>query len=31
MISSRRATGWTIINILVVLYALLPVLWILSL
>lgn len=27
----RRATGWTIINVLVVLYALLPVLWILSL
>lgn len=27
----RPATGWTIINVLVVLYALLPVLWILSL
>ena len=26
-----RATGWTIVNILVLVYALLPVLWILSL
>ena len=26
-----RATGWTVINIIVVAYALLPVLWILSL
>ena len=28
---TRRATGWTVINALVVIYALLPVLWILSL
>lgn len=28
---SRRATGWTVVNVLVVIYALLPVLWILSL
>jgi len=26
-----RATGWTVVNILVVVYALFPVLWILSL
>ena len=30
-VSARRATGWTVVNILVVLYALFPVLWILSL
>jgi multiple sugar transport system permease protein len=30
-VSPGRATGWTVVNILVVLYALLPVLWILSL
>jgi len=30
-IGARRATGWTVVNILVVLYALFPVLWILSL
>jgi multiple sugar transport system permease protein len=30
-VSAGRATGWTVVNILVVLYALLPVLWILSL
>ncbi|WP_396899063.1 carbohydrate ABC transporter permease, partial [Mycolicibacterium sp.] len=29
--NARRATGWGLINILVVVYALLPVLWILSL
>ncbi|MCV7133684.1 carbohydrate ABC transporter permease [Mycobacterium hodleri] len=29
--SSGRATGWTVVNVLVVLYALFPVLWILSL
>ncbi|MCV7419823.1 carbohydrate ABC transporter permease [Mycobacterium yunnanensis] len=29
--SSRRATGWTVVNVVVVLYALFPVLWILSL
>jgi multiple sugar transport system permease protein len=28
---ARRVTGWTVINVLVVMYALLPVLWILSL
>jgi multiple sugar transport system permease protein len=28
---SRRAVGWTVVNVLVVVYALLPVLWILSL
>ena len=26
-----RATGWVVVNVLVVLYALIPVLWILSL
>jgi multiple sugar transport system permease protein len=30
-VGARRATGWTVINVLVVLYALFPVLWILSL
>lgn len=30
-VSAGRATGWTIVNILVVAYALFPVLWILSL
>jgi multiple sugar transport system permease protein len=30
-VGARRATGWTVVNILVVLYALFPVLWILSL
>ena len=30
-VSSGRATGWTVVNVLVVLYALFPVLWILSL
>jgi multiple sugar transport system permease protein len=30
-VGSGRATGWTVVNILVVLYALFPVLWILSL
>ncbi len=30
-VGARRATGWTIVNVLVVLYALFPVLWILSL
>ena len=30
-ISPGRATGWTVVNVLVVLYALFPVLWILSL
>lgn len=30
-VSSRRATGWTVVNVVVVLYALFPVLWILSL
>jgi len=30
-VSAGRATGWTVVNILVVLYALFPVLWILSL
>jgi multiple sugar transport system permease protein len=30
-VSSSRATGWTVVNVLVVLYALFPVLWILSL
>ena len=29
--SAGRATGWTVVNVLVVLYALFPVLWILSL
>jgi multiple sugar transport system permease protein len=30
-VSAGRATGWTVINILVIIYALFPVLWILSL
>ncbi|MDA4105827.1 sugar ABC transporter permease [Mycolicibacterium holsaticum] len=30
-VNARRATGWTVVNALVVVYALLPVLWILSL
>jgi multiple sugar transport system permease protein len=30
-VSVGRATGWTVVNVLVVIYALLPVLWILSL
>jgi multiple sugar transport system permease protein len=30
-VGAGRATGWTVVNILVVLYALIPVLWILSL
>jgi multiple sugar transport system permease protein len=30
-VGARRGTGWTIINVLVVIYALFPVLWILSL
>lgn len=30
-VGARRATGWTVVNVLVVLYALFPVLWILSL
>lgn len=30
-VDARRATGWTVINVLVVVYALFPVLWILSL
>ncbi|KUI04382.1 carbohydrate ABC transporter permease [Mycobacterium sp. IS-3022] len=30
-VGATRATGWTVVNILVVVYALLPVLWILSL
>lgn len=30
-VGPRRATGWTVVNVLVVLYALFPVLWILSL
>jgi multiple sugar transport system permease protein len=30
-VSSRRATGWVVVDILVVIYALFPVLWILSL
>jgi trehalose/maltose transport system permease protein len=30
-VSQGRATGWTVVNVLVVLYALFPVLWILSL
>ena len=30
-VTAGRATGWTVVNILVVLYALFPVLWILSL
>jgi multiple sugar transport system permease protein len=30
-VDARRGTGWTVVNVLVVLYALFPVLWILSL
>ncbi|AHC26815.1 MULTISPECIES: carbohydrate ABC transporter permease [Actinomycetes] len=30
-VNARRATGWAIVNVIVVLYALIPVLWILSL
>ena len=30
-VSPGRAVGWTVINVIVVLYALFPVLWILSL
>ena len=30
-VTPRRATGWAVVNTLVVVYALLPVLWILSL
>ena len=30
-VSPGRATGWTVVNVIVVLYALFPVLWILSL
>src|SRR6478735_1743597 len=30
-VGARRATGWAVINVIVVLYALFPVLWILSL
>ena len=30
-VGASRATGWTVVNILVIVYALLPVLWILSL
>jgi len=30
-VGAGRATGWTVVNVLVVVYALLPVLWILSL
>ena len=30
-VNAGRATGWTVVNVLVVVYALLPVLWILSL
>lgn len=30
-VNARRATGWTVVNVAVVVYALLPVLWILSL
>ena len=30
-VGARRATGWTVVNILVIIYALFPVLWILSL
>ena len=30
-VGAGRATGWTVVNILVVVYALFPVLWILSL
>ena len=29
-VGAGRATGWTVVNILVILYALFPVLWILS-
>src|SRR6201990_1027447 len=30
-VGAGRATGWTVVNVLVLMYALLPVLWILSL
>ena len=30
-VGAGRSTGWTVVNILVVVYALFPVLWILSL
>ncbi|MGN7781553.1 carbohydrate ABC transporter permease [Mycolicibacterium sp. 22603] len=30
-VNARRATGWAVVNVIVVLYALIPVLWILSL
>ncbi|ORA03452.1 sugar ABC transporter permease [Mycolicibacterium bacteremicum] len=30
-VGARRATGWAVVNVIVVLYALIPVLWILSL
>ena len=30
-VGGRRATGWTVVNVLVIIYALFPVLWILSL
>ena len=30
-VGARRATGWTVVNVLVIIYALFPVLWILSL
>lgn len=30
-VDARRVTGWTVVNLLVIVYALLPVLWILSL
>lgn len=30
-VGARRATGWTVVNVIVVVYALFPVLWILSL
>src|SRR5690349_22417147 len=30
-VSARRATGWVVVDVIVVLYALFPVLWILSL
>ena len=30
-VGAGRATGWTVVNIVVVIYALFPVLWILSL
>ena len=30
-VNARRATGWVVVDILVIVYALFPVLWILSL